>query len=43
MEVNQETDDASGENTSNEKDKKPSFGVRPNTKDSNFDFKKELE
>ena len=30
-------------NTSNEKDEKPSFGVRPNTKDSDFDFKKELE
>ena len=42
-EVNQETDDASGKNTSNEKDEKPSFGVRPNTKDPDFDFKKELE
>ena len=37
-EVSQETND-----TSNEKDKKPSFGIRPNTKDSNFDFRKELE
>ena len=34
---------ASGKNTSNEKDEKPSFGVRPNTKDPDFDFKKELE
>ena len=42
-EVNQETDDASGKNTSNEKDEQPSFGVRPNTKNSDFDFKKELE
>ena len=39
-EVNQETNNASGENTSNEKNEKPSFGVRPNTKDSDFDFKK---
>ena len=43
MEVNQEADNASGKNTSNEKDEKPSFSVRPNTKDSDFDFKKELE
>ena len=42
-EVNQETNDTSGRNTSNEKDEKPSFGVRPNTKDPDFDFKKELE
>ena len=42
-EVNQETNDASGKNTSNEKDEKPSFGIRPNTKDPDFDFKKELE
>ena len=42
-EVNQETNDASDKNASNEKDEKPSFGVRPNTKDSDFDFKKELE
>ena len=26
-----------------EKDEKPSFGTRPNTKDPDFDFKKELE
>ena len=42
-EVNQETNDTSGRNTSNEKDEKPSFGIRPNTKDPDFDFKKELE
>ena len=42
-EVNQETNDTSGKNKSNEKDGKPSFGVRPNTKDPDFDFKKELE
>ena len=30
-------------NTSNEKDEKPSFGIRPNTKNSDFDYKKELE
>ena len=41
-EVNQETNDTSGENPSNGKDEKP-FGVRPNTKDPDFDFKKELE
>ena len=42
-EVNQETNDASGKNTSNGKGEKPSFGIRPNTKDPDFDFKKELE
>ena len=42
-EVNQETSDTSGKNASNEKDEKPSFGARPNTKNPNFDFKKELE
>ena len=42
-EVNQETTDASGKNKTNEKDEKPSFGIRPNKKDPNFDFKKELE
>ena len=42
-EVNQETNDTSGENPSNGKDEKPSFGVRPNTKDPDFNFKKELE
>ena len=43
MEVNQETSDTSGKNASNEKDEKPSFGARPNTKNPDFDFKKELE
>ena len=42
-EVNQETSDTSGKNTSDEKDEKPSFGARPNTKNPDFDFKKELE
>ena len=42
-EVNQETNDTSGKNASNKKDEKPSFGIRPNTKNPNFDFKKELE
>ena len=42
-EVNQETNDASGKNTPNRKDEKPSFGIRPDTKNSDFDFKKELE
>ena len=41
--VNQETNDTSGRSASNEKDEKPSFGTRPNTKDPDFDFKKELE
>ena len=43
MEVNQETSNTSGKSASNEKDKKPSFSARPNTKDPDFDFKKELE
>ena len=43
MEVNQETNDTSGKNASNDKDEKPSFGIRPNTKNPDFDFKKELE
>ena len=42
-EVNHETNDTSGKNASDEKDEKPSFGTRPNTKDPDFDFKKELE
>ena len=41
--VNQETNDTSGRSASNKKDEKPSFGARPNTKDPDFDFKKELE
>ena len=43
MEVNQETNNTSGKSASNKKDEKPSFGARPNTKDPDFDFKKELE
>ena len=42
-EVNQETKDTSDKNASNEKDEKSSFSVRPNTKNPDFDFKKELE
>ena len=42
-EVNHETNDTSGKNASDEKDEKPSFGARPNTKDPDFNFKKELE
>ena len=42
-EVNQETNYTSGRSASNKKDEKPSFGARPNTKDPDFDFKKELE
>ena len=42
-EVSQETSDTNGKNISNEKDEKPSFGVRPNTKNPDFNFKKELE
>ena len=42
-EVNQDTNDTSGKSATKEKDEKPSFGIRPNTKDPDFDFKKELE
>ena len=42
-EVNQETSDTSGKNASNKKDEKPSFSARPNTKNPDFNFKKELE
>ena len=35
--------EASGKNKFKEKDKKPSFSTRPDTKDPKFDFKKELE
>ena len=42
-EINQETSNTSGKGISNEKDEKPSFGIRPNTKNPYFDFKKELE
>ena len=43
MEVNQDINDTSGKSASKEKDEKPSFGTRQNTKDPDFDFKKELE
>ena len=46
MEVSQETNDTndtSGRSASNEKDEKPSFGTRQNTKNPDFNFKKELE
>ena len=42
-EVNQDINDTSGKRASKEKDEKPSFGTKPNTKDPDFDFKKELE
>ena len=42
-EVNQDINDTSGKSASKEKDEKPSFGTRPNTKDPDFDFKRELE
>ena len=42
-EVNQDINDTSGKSASKEKDEKPSFGARPNTKDPDFDLKKELE
>ena len=42
-EVNQDTNDTSGKSATKEKDEKPSFGIRPNTKDPDFDFKRELE
>ena len=42
-EVNQETNDNSCKNALSEKDGKPSFGARPNRKNPDFDFKKELE
>ena len=42
-EVNQETNNTGGKDASNKKDKKPSFGARPNTKNPDSDFKKELE
>ena len=42
-EVNQETNDNSSKNAPSEKDEKPTFGIRPDTKDPDFDFRKELE
>ena len=43
MEINQETNKTSGKSASNEKDDKPSFSARLNTKNPDFNFKKELE
>ena len=43
MEIDPEVGNNSGKNKSKEKDEEPSFGVRPNTKNPKFDFKKELE
>ena len=43
MEIDPEVGNNSGKNGSKEKDGKPSFGVRPNTKNPKFNFKKELE
>ena len=40
MEVNEETNDNSGKNVPSEKDEKPTFGTRQNTKNPDFDFKK---
>ena len=43
MEIDPEIGNNSGKNKFKEKDEKPSFDARPNTKNSEFDFKKELE
>ena len=43
MEIDPEIGDNSGKNEFKEKDEKPSFGTRLDTKNSKFDFKKELE
>ena len=43
MEIDPEVGDNSSKNEFKEKDEKPSFGARPDTKNSKFDFKKELE
>ena len=42
-EIDPEVGEASGKKKFKEKDKKTSFGTRPDTKDPKFDFKKELE
>ena len=42
-EVDPESNKTSGKNKFKEKDEKPSFGARPDTKSLAFDFKKELE
>ena len=43
MEIDPEVGNNSGKNKSKEKDEKLSFGVRPHTKNPEFNFKKELE
>ena len=43
MEIDPEIGDNSDKNESKEKDEIPSFGTRPDTKNPEFDFKKELE
>ena len=43
MEIDPEVCENSGKNKFKEKDEKPSFGTRQNTKNPEFDFKKELE
>ena len=43
MEIDPEIGDNSSKNESEEKDEKPSFSERPDTKNPEFDFKKELE
>ena len=40
MEMEQEEDKPTGKDTSKEKDERPSFGARPDTKSPHFDFKK---
>ena len=42
-EIDPEVGEASGKNKFKEKDEKPSFGARLDTKDPKFNFKKELE
>ena len=42
-ETDPEVDKNSGKNKFKEKDEKPSFGARPDTKNPEFDFKRELE
>ena len=43
MEVDPEPNETSGKNKFKEKDEKPLFGTRPDTKSPAFNFKKELE
>ena len=43
MEAEQEEDKPNGKDSSKERDEKPSFGTRPDTKSPQFDFKRELE